>query len=65
MSLATSESLAVIAARVRATSVAAVARDLGMSRESIARVAAGLPVREGTIALLRDRLAALASSEAL
>ena len=46
-----------VARRVRRTSVTAVARALGMPREAVARLAGGLPVRAGTLALARDRLA--------
>jgi hypothetical protein len=35
----------------------AAARELGISRESLARIVAGLGVRAGTIALVRERLA--------
>jgi len=42
---------------VRATSVAAVSKLLRIPREQIARLAGGLAVREGTIALARERLA--------
>jgi hypothetical protein len=45
-----------VARRVRASSVAAVARQLGMAREQIARLAGGLDVREATRALARERL---------
>jgi hypothetical protein len=45
-----------VAARVAITSVGAVARVLGMPRESIARLAGGLPVRPGTLALARERV---------
>ncbi|MGA2451643.1 MAG: hypothetical protein ABTD50_23550 [Polyangiaceae bacterium] len=48
-----------IARRVRAASVTAVARDLGIPREQIARLAGGLDVRASTLALARDRLALL------
>jgi hypothetical protein len=53
------DAVQIIAARVRASSVAAVARDLRMPREQIARLAGGLPVRPGTLALARERLIAL------
>jgi hypothetical protein len=46
-----------IAARVAATSIQAVSRDLGIPREQIARLAGGFPVRPGTLALARERLA--------
>ena len=51
-----------VAARVAVTSVGAVARILGMPRESIARLAGGLPVRPGTLALARERVTRLTSS---
>jgi plasmid maintenance system antidote protein VapI len=56
---------AVVAARVRATSIAAVARDLGLARETVARIAAGFPVREGTVLLLRKRLGATSEARRL
>jgi hypothetical protein len=56
------DAVQIIADRVRATSVTAVARDLHMPREQIARLAGGLPVRPGTIALARERLIALAEA---
>ncbi len=40
------------------------ARRLGVSREAIVRAVAGLPVRRGTIAILRLSLASLASAPA-
>lgn len=46
-----------IARRVRSSSVAAVSRELGIPREQIARLAGGLDVRPGTLALARERLA--------
>lgn len=46
-----------IARRVRASSVTAVARELGLAREQIARLAGGLDVRPATLALARERLA--------
>jgi hypothetical protein len=46
-----------IARRVRASSVNAVAKQLRISREQIARLAGGLDVRDGTLALARERLA--------
>lgn len=48
-----------IALRVATTSIQAVARELGIPREQIARLAGGFPVRPGTLALARERLAAL------
>jgi len=51
-----------VAARVAVTSVGAVARILGMPRESIARLAGGLPVRPGTLALARERVTRQTSS---
>lgn len=48
-----------IARRVRASTVSAVSRALGMSREQIARLAGGLDVRASTLALVRERLAEL------
>jgi hypothetical protein len=48
-----------IARRVRATSVSAVARELGIPREQVARLAGGLGTREGTRALARERVARL------
>lgn len=49
-----------IARRVKASSVSAVSRELGIAREQIARLAGNLSVREGTLALARERLADLA-----
>jgi hypothetical protein len=46
-----------IARRVRASSIHAVSRELGIAREQIARLAGGLDVRDGTLALARERLA--------
>jgi hypothetical protein len=46
----------VVAARIRISSVAAVARELRLARETVARIAAGLPVRAGTLSLVRERL---------
>jgi hypothetical protein len=40
----------------------AVSKRLGMSPEACLRVAAGLPVRPGTLALARQGIAAMASS---
>jgi len=51
-----------IAARVAASSVSAVARALGIPREQIARLAGGFEVRDGTLALARERLSRLGSS---
>lgn len=45
-----------IANRVAASSVAAVARELGLTTEQVARLAGGLPVRPGTEALARERV---------
>lgn len=42
---------------VAAQGVAAVARYLHVSREAVARVAAGIPVRAGTLALVLQHLA--------
>ncbi len=53
-----------VARRVRQTNVAKVARDLGMSREQIARIAAGLDVREGTLLVALARLEAIGPLEA-
>jgi hypothetical protein len=49
-----------IARRVEASSVFAVAKELGLAREQIARLAGGLQVRQGTLALARERFAAMA-----
>jgi hypothetical protein len=46
-----------IARRVRASSVYAVSRELGIPREQIARLAGFLDVRASTLALARERLA--------
>jgi hypothetical protein len=53
-----------VAARVAITSVGAVARVLGMPKESIARLAGGLPVRPGTLALARERVERLTPTPA-
>jgi hypothetical protein len=45
-----------ISRRVRTSSVTAVARELGIAREQIARLAGGLDVRASTLALARERL---------
>jgi hypothetical protein len=58
MQHATSDVRNEVARRVKRSTVTAVARALGMPREQIARIAGGLPVRLGTIALARERLAA-------
>lgn len=50
-----------IARRVGASSVNAVAKALRIPREQIARLAGGLPVRDGTLALARERLATRAA----
>ncbi len=57
---AASVTRAEVARLVRASTVAAVARELGIPREQIARIAGGLPVRPGTLALARERLAEVA-----
>lgn len=44
-------------------SACAAAKHLRINRESIARVLAGLPVREGTLALIRERLSVVETSE--
>ena len=46
-------------ALVKGRGTVAAARALGVSRESLARICANLPCRRGTLALLRQGLAAL------
>jgi len=48
-----------LAQLVEARGTATVARELGLSREVVARVIAGLGVRPGTLALLREKAPAL------
>lgn len=50
---------AAVACLVRERSVCAVARTLGLPQATVCRLAGGLDVRPGTLALARDRLAAL------
>jgi hypothetical protein len=52
-----------IARRVRASTVTAVALELGIPREQVARLAGGFPVRAGTLSLARERLAAVSKGE--
>jgi hypothetical protein len=53
-----------IARLVGESSVAKVARDLGLGREQVARIAAGLDVREGTLLVAKARLEAGGPPEA-
>jgi hypothetical protein len=46
-----------IARLVRETSTQRAATALGLTRETTARIAGGLPVRDGTMALAREKLA--------
>lgn len=50
-----------IRALISARGESAVARDLGLSRQSLARAIAGLEVRRGTAALIRERLREIAA----
>lgn len=43
--------------QIDASSVHAVATDIGVSREALARFLAGLPVHAGTVALIRQGVA--------
>ncbi len=57
-----------LAARVKALvdreGVSAAARTLGVSREAVARLAGGLDVRRGTVALAEKSLATLDAAKA-
>ena len=55
--ISANDTQALVAKAVRETSVTAVCQLTGVHRESVARAAAGLPVRRGTVALLRAGLA--------
>jgi hypothetical protein len=48
-----------VAAEVGRVGTARASKVLGLGRESVARIVAGLPVRAGTLALLRERLATI------
>jgi hypothetical protein len=48
-----------VARLVRESNIHTVSQTLGMSREQVAKLAGGLPVRPGTLALAGERLAAL------
>lgn len=50
-----------VTALVREAGEAATVRHLGISRLALARVVAGLPVRAGTIALVREALEPVAA----
>ena len=45
-----------VARMVRESNVSAVARAMGLPSETVARLAGGLTVRAGTLALARERL---------
>jgi hypothetical protein len=49
-------------AQVGRLGVPAASKALGLGRETVIRILAGLPVRPGTLALLRERLAAQLST---
>ncbi len=48
---------AAVKALVTKYKIAEVARRLGVSRESVTRIVAGMPVRAGTLALVESKLA--------
>jgi hypothetical protein len=59
---ATVELRSALAAMLRQQGETSLVKELGLSRQTIARIMGGLPVRRGTIALLRVGLAERASS---
>lgn len=53
-----------VAHLIRTGTVRGTAAKLGVSRESLARICGGLPVRPGTVALVRESLTRLAPDDA-
>jgi hypothetical protein len=55
---ASDEIVSRVALQARRLGDSRAARELGVGREALARVIAGLPVRAGTLAMIRERLGA-------